>query len=224
MTTQAIEPTHCDLCKASLDRGYVYQYRDDVLVSSICFGCDRVIKLKEYRDTKILTTSFLIDNTIKLTTSEIKELIYDWKADTTGLENVLPHYADDQAFTARIEAHISLRKILKEITRFESEVWFKGLQSLIRPSQSRGFSAKLPSSPGELSVLTYSMCGRCIVTIEEGNVQVSMMCDESSDTPTMGDKGIRATEEQALDLLSRTIAAYQDGTLKFEEDSGVSYI
>ncbi len=224
MTTQAAEPTHCDLCEASLDRGYVYQYENDVLISSICFACDRVIKLKEYRDTRILTTSFLIDNTIKLTTSEIKELIYDWRGDTTELEKVLPRYANDKAFTARIEAHISLRKILKEISRFETEVWFRGLQALIRPSKSRGFSAKLSSPKGELSVLTYSMCGRCIVTIEEGNTQVSMMCDESSDTPTMGDKGIRATEEQALDLMNRAITAYQNGTLKFEEDSGVSYI
>jgi len=68
------------------------------------------------------------------------------------------------------------------------------------------------------------MAGRTIITIEDDKSSVSMICIEDSDEPTMGDKGIDATEKQAMHLIDLTIELFESGHLKFKEDTDVRYV
>lgn len=221
MNTQD-EPTNCHTCNASLERGYSYRYKNNILVSALCFNCASDRDLNEYRETNVLVTSFCTDNTLKLYDEpSVKKFIWgagDVSSNLQSLENILPSLSGE--LQLRVGAHISFLKVYQKIKTFEQDVWFKGLQDLVRPSKDRGFSAK----DGNLTVMTYSMAGRCMITIEDDKASVTMLCDESAKTSSMGDRGIRATESQAIGLLDRAVKGYQDGTLKFTVDKEVSYL
>lgn len=217
MSTQ-VKPTNCQTCDASLDQGYSFRYKDDVIVSALCFGCSDDRDLKEYQETKILRTSFLTNNSLELYDTPLKEFLFEKGHSTAKFETAKLAYASDPAMVARIEAWISYKKIFEKIKLFENEVWFKGLQDLVLPARDRGFAAQ----DGKFVVMTYSMAGRCMITIEDEEASVTMLCDESSKNSTMGDRGICATEAQAITLIERAVKGYQDGMLKFAVDKKIS--
>ena len=206
------DPTNCDTCKASLERGYCYVYTNGELTGAMCFGCDRKEMLKEYLVGKRLRTRLVEDNSLQLYYTDMKK---DWHFDNDAfLEEV----------KVRIDIHLSQRRIFDKIKEFEKEVWFKGLQKQVRAAKVKGVSAKTKLF-GNFSVLTYSMCARTMITIENDTESVTMMTTEDSDENDMGFRGVDATEQQALSLIQLAIELYHNegGTkLVFEEDTKVS--
>ena len=107
---------------------------------------------------------------------------------------------------------------------FEKEVWFKGLQKKVIDSRVKEVSAH-PGIFSNFCVLTYTMAGRTMITIQDDNNSVSFVADETSSDSRTGFQGIDATEEQALSLIQMAIELYhnQGGTrLIFKEDNKVS--
>jgi hypothetical protein len=123
----------------------------------------------------------------------------------------------------QLEIRCSFQKIHAKIKEFEQRVWFKGLQETIRRSKCKGVSATDTPFAG-FHVLTYTMCGRTIITVEDKQSSVSMICLDDSSESTMGDRGIDATEEQAIHLINLAIELYESGHLKFKDDKEVSYL
>jgi hypothetical protein len=215
------EPTNCDKCNASLDNGYCYLYKGSELVGATCFKCDAQEELEKYIETKRLRSRFVTNITLDLyslsTPGELNDIQY-----TKSLRYLISQGSvkEFEEFKYRVDAYCSYLKICEQIKLFESEVWFAGLKKVVNKSKVKGVSAKTK----QISVLTYSMCARTMFTIENSEASVTMMCAEDSETPTMGFRGIDATEEQAINLIKLAIKKYKENTLVFKKDTAVSYL
>jgi hypothetical protein len=151
----------------------------------------------------VLTTSLLIDSA----------LIY-W-----DLKNGTPLQKGDFAFAKHaLQIAEDSEKLQALAKRFEKEVWFAGLQELLSKSTMKGASAYHE----DLGILTYCMCGRCMITFEVKNSHsVTLITDETSNESRTGIQGVCATLEQASDLIINAIQAYRTGMLDFKEDREV---
>src|SRR5271154_1720649 len=122
------EPTNCQTCNASLERGYSSRYRGDKLISVICFGCDRKETMQNYLKTKVLTTRLIEDNEMQL-----------YRFDDNN-------YQDKKTFPpeelkTRLEIRSAYQKIVGKIEEFERKVWFSGVQGTVKFSKVKGVSA-----------------------------------------------------------------------------------
>lgn len=210
------EPTNCDTCNASLDSYWHYEYKDDKIVKATCRDCNRKDMLQEYRQTKRLRSRLIEDNSLALYYVDMKK---DWGFnDNSFLEDL----------KTRIEIQLSYKKIFDKIKEFEKEVWFKGLQKQVMDSRVKGVSAKTKGYTNgfnKFCVLTYSMCARTMITIEDDKRSVTLMTEETSTESRMGFRGVDASEEEAISLIQLAIDLYhnESGTrLEFKEDTGVS--
>jgi hypothetical protein len=204
------EPTNCYTCKASLERGYSYRYQGDVLISALCFDCDRKEVMAEYIKTKRLSTKLIMDNMSKLYDINMKD---DWRFKNTDFLKQLKH---------RVDIQLAADNIQEKIREFEKHVWFGGLQKIVRASKVKGVSAKTTDFHN-FCVLTYSMCGRTMFTIENDKNSITTITSEDGDEyGCMGLQGINATEEAALELLQCAITMDRNNELRFEDDTKVS--
>lgn len=203
-------PTNCQNCNASLERGYSSRYQGNKLVSAICFTCARDETMAEYVESKILTTRLIEDNEMQLYRFDEPEYQY---------RKTFP----PEELKTRLEIRAAYQRIASLIEEFESNVWFKGLQGMVKTSKVKGVSAYANDKKlNDLCVLTYSMCGRTMITIEDNNDTVSLITNEDSSEPCMGWRGICAKEVYALALIQRAIDLYQTKKLVFKEDKKVS--
>lgn len=205
MTTQVQDPTNCDRCRASLERGWSERWRGNVRVEAVCFGCDDAQRLREYLDTGVLTTKFMV---------------------RASIENVHREYgkgvSDPVAAEALARAWASTEAVQRAAKELERTVWFGGLAEQVRAAELRGFRAAFEIAGEKHDVLVWSCAGRVVFTIEpadEGS-HVSVICAEKGDQSTMGIHGIRATEQQAVAMLSGACAAWSSG-MRFERDDKV---
>lgn len=206
------EPTNCQKCNAGLDRGYSFRCQGNEINRAVCFECADKEELQEYLETKTLRTGTLTRNFFHTHCFFTDNNNINWAHAKTPLSEV----------SDRIGMQQSLDKITSKIGEFEKEVWYRGVQKQVSESSVKGISAKI----GDFSVLTYTMCGRTIITFDDGKVDVSAITleDETSKEGCMGWRGIYATEEQALKLIDTAIQAYKQGQLVFQEDDKVSYL
>jgi hypothetical protein len=90
---------------------------------------------------------------------------------------------------------------------FEREVYMRGLSRAIDAEPTRGMCGELAG----VTILTYVMAGRVLVTLWRGGEQVSVMAAEGEDPPRMG---LHTTTdvEAARSMLRAVIAGWpQDG-------------
>lgn len=206
------EPTNCDTCQASLERGYNYLYKEDKIVKATCFDCNRKDILQEYIKTKRLSARLIQDNMMFLYDVDMKK---DWHFDK--------NYFLEELKT-RIDIQLSYSRIFNFIKEFESEVWFKGLQAQVKASQVKGVSARTKVFDN-FCVLTYSMCGRTMITIETDKESVTLITAEDSSESVMGFQGIDASEHEAVSLIQLAIELYHNEggpRLEFKDDDKVS--
>lgn len=97
-------------------------------------------------------------------------------------------------------------EVLKTYTKvFELEVWFRGLQALMKNSGS--LSLETP----EVKALFMGTGGRALMTFSnQANDSITLITDESRETPCMGIQGIDSTEEIAKALILNVIIAWND--------------
>ena len=221
------EPTNCELCNSSLEYGYCYTCDGSELVGVHCFDCDRLKVLQEYKETKVLKTKLLMNNIIDLMQMG-RSFSYTEKDNRTyrlkRFADIVTRGTPEEIEEVRLQLEIraSFTRIYDKMKEFEQKVWFKGLQETISKSKFKGVSAEIPFR--DYKVLTYTMAGRTIITIGDEKSSVSMICLDDSTESTMGDKGIDATEEQALYLIESAIELFESGYLKFKDDNDVSYL
>ena len=221
------KPTNCDQCGASLEQGYCYTYEGSELVGAHCFACDNLNAIEEYRKTKVLTTRLVTNNILDLMDIgrpwSYHEKDYGSRILNT-FNNIVTKGSIEELEYLQIllEIRLSFQKIYAKMKEFEQRVWFKGLQDIISKSELKGVSADSPFR--DFKFLTYTMCGRTIITLEKNEAFVSMICLDDSKESSMGDKGICATEEQAINLIELAIESFEMGNLKFKDDSEVSYL
>lgn len=232
------EPKNCQTCNASFETsGYCFTMNGDgKIIKALCRTCSEIEVFDRYKKDGILTTSLIMDNlhTMFYFRDRVKDLPYvyslvkdiAWCNDYNLLcqvQSLLENY-DRLDSQTKIEFGIqkSLLKITKKISEFEKEVWYKGVQKQAYASAKKGFSAKI----GNYSVLTYSMCGRSMITFDDDKSTVTSITldDEVSREGCMGWQGVCATEAQALALIDKAITEYKNGNLVFEDDTKVSLL
>lgn len=218
-------PTNCQQCNVSLsDRPYIYMYRDDKIIGAYCCDCDDKNIMDTYLKTKVLRTRLI--ERISLDLCDVGRAWAYWEPETRKYKNKKFNeiffggiVGELQDLQNKLDIWISNAKIHEKIKEFEKEVWFNGLQKIIQKSESKGVSAELPS----IKCLIFSMCARTMITIESETASVTMMCEEDSHELTMGFRGIDATEQQALALITLIIDSWKSGYLVFKDDNKVSY-
>jgi hypothetical protein len=202
------DPTHCDRCRASLERGWSERWRGERRVEAVCFDCDDAEAIAAYSATKVLTTKVM-------TRASVESVRREYGNGTR----------DPAAFVALGLAHISTLLIRNAVKDFERVVWFGGLQEQVRAAKYRGLRAGFEIAGERYKVLVWSCAGRTVFTIEPADEsrQVSLICAEDSAESTMGIHGICATERQAIAMLSGACAEWANG-IRFERDDKVGMI
>jgi len=203
---------NCQRCDASLERGHSARWSGDELKEVICFDCSNNEEFKEYIDTKVLTTHLVTNNWMKL--FYLLETNREPKRVSISNQNEL------RDLRYRLDIQIAILDIQKKIKEFETKIWFGGLQEIVRASTVKGVSAKTEKDEN-FCVLTYSMCGRTMFTIEDDLGSITLITDETSKDPCMGLQGIRANVGYATYLLNFAIEKWENKTLKFKDDSKV---
>jgi len=219
------EPIHCIQCKTSLEgKRYVYLYKGDQLIEAHCFDCDRKNSIKSYVETGKLRTALI--NTVSL---DLNDISRPWShRDKDPYTYNLPTFrqvfdSGSEETLKEVQTLLSIwmdyKKIYQAIKIFERDVWFNGLSKITHKSARKGMSAKLMST----KCLTFTMCGRTMITIEDDKASVTMMCNEDGEELSMGFRGVDATAQEAIDLINLMIDSFKNGLLKFADDDEVSY-
>lgn len=199
--------TACDTCQGNLDSGEVTWYRNGLVYKTICFKCDKKERFEEYLSTNKISTKLMLDASM---------IVYDLKnghplkeGEFTNLKSVL-------------EINEAVEKLQIQCKEFESKVWFNGLQAEVHNSKFKGLSAKNDS----VQVLTYAMCGRCMITINSGQDKdydhITFITSEDGSNPVMGIQGIHCTYEKAAKLINTAIENYIGKDFIFAVDKEVN--
>ncbi len=112
MTT---EPTECDDCGGSLERGYssIYRGTNTEPTKHVCHTCSRKERWADWGNNRVLTTRLISDAILtRVPTEESKNVMDD------------------------------LRVVEDEVRDFEEQVWRGGLKKQMTESADRGFSRK----------------------------------------------------------------------------------
>lgn len=212
-------------CGADLERGYSQRWVGDECKEVICFGCDKKESLDDHMKTGIITTHFMMD--CMMAVYDLMSEVYKGGSRDCHDEKKLLALLDrdyPETTKAKIRVQLATARICDKVKEFESKVWFNGLQDKVLATKVRGVSAKLGKKQKNFCVLTYTICGRTMITIEDDDASVTCVADETSKESRTGYHAIRATGEQALALIDKAIALYQDGTLKFKDDKKVAMV
>lgn len=193
------DPTNCDRCKASLEHGWCERWRNDKRVEVMCFDCDKKERHERYAEDDVLTTRLLTD------------------AEMYGVRLEYGKEASDPLLDRVRRESDRIKPALK---RFESAVWFGGLQSLVRDTQYRGHRATFEANGTKADALVWSCAGQTLITIEpaDGSYSVTLITAEDSSEPVMGIQGIRATWGDARALID---AAAKLRTADFARDDKI---
>jgi hypothetical protein len=194
------DPTNCNRCNASLERGWSFLQRTDG-TEYLCFECSDKEVIKQYLETHILTSKLSMIAAL----AEVKlEVGKTPKIDIETIAKVID----------------SFNRIRNEYKIWEQEVWFGGLQKQVRDATYTGMSMEFLSG----RVLTMSSAGRTLFTIDSAvlDCSLTLITAEDSDDHVMGLQSICATEEQAIRLLKESRSAFKDG-LTFHQDKGIGF-
>lgn len=134
-----------------------------------------------------------------------------------GYGNPIPQ---PRCYVAVNESVERITKVLKTV--YEPRCWFGGLQKFVRPEPVKGHSAEVEG----LKMLSYCMAGRAVQTLSIGDDSITLITaeDEDEDEARMGIQGIDATEERAIEMLTRATALWESGVLKLKRDGEVSIV
>ena len=101
------------------------------------------------------------------------------------------------------------------VDQFEKGVYLNGLKELIEKSDSRGMSGTFNG----VSLMTYVMCGRVMITLEKpsskypnSNDSFTIIGVEPPDKPQFGWQSVYATMDQAKDMVKRVVDGWSELT------------
>lgn len=215
------DPKFCSKCKCDLsNKRYTCFYRGEEMIDVLCADCHKAQLYETYLSSGKLSTTLVTEASL-----DLLDLSYKRDDDYTKTLRYLIGDATVERFKEfknAVDVYYDYLQVCKKIKEFEQKVWFSGLQKIIKKSSKKGVSGKMPFSNHKF--LTYSMCGRTMITLEDAESSVTMICAEDSSTPSMGFRGIDGTSEQAIRLIQLAIELYTgEPGIKFSEDSDVSY-
>ncbi len=201
-TTQ--DPTNCDRCRASLERGWSERWIDGVRAHAVCFACNTKEYRAEYEASDIFTTKIMTDAAIYGVRLE-----YGRESPDPLLDRAL---RDTQAIQTAAKT-------------FERDVWFAGLQDAVRKATTKGSRATFAVGGVPCVLLAWACAGRVVFTFEpeDESYQVTLITAEDEARSVMGIQGVRATRAQAVALIDAATAALRGG-VGFTRDDKVDML
>lgn len=91
------------------------------------------------------------------------------------------------------------------------------LQGVVEATNSQGLRADV----GAVTYLSCTLAGRSMFQIEQGEVRVTLILDESSPNARGGVQGLDATADQAVALIAQGIADWKAGKIKLQPSRSV---
>ncbi len=146
-----------------------------------------------------------------------------------SIREKLDQFAKDSVLTGRLimdsissqdldgprhEIRKSYERLRDRIRGFERRVWFGGLQEEVKRCTRSAMSMK----HGTLEVLLFSSAGRTMVTIQDGDLDFTVVAAEDSDKPSMGMQSVTGREAELFGLLDRAEAAWESGVRPVPDD------
>lgn len=213
------EVKDCMRCTASLERGYSSRYVNNKCTEVICFKCDKQESIADHMKTGVITTHLMMDcmmDVYRLVDGDVHN-----EDKLLALLRLSDSFKSSDETKAKIKIQLATIQIQSKIKEFEARVWFSGVQDQVLATKCRGVCAKLGKKHDNFNVLTYSICGRTMITIEDKKASVTCVADETSKESRTGLHGINASGEEAIALINKAIKLYEDKTLKFLDDDKV---
>lgn len=104
-------------------------------------------------------------------------------------------------------------RLISFAKRFEREVFGHDMAKIIDTSEKRGMGGNI----GGVNVMSWVMCGRCMITLEAPNPtdprlkdSFTLICNEPPGDPNMGYRSIAATADRAEELVNLVIKAWAE--------------
>lgn len=187
----------------------------------ICDPCDRVQRVKRYTVDDLLSTQLMIDASIM----NARVGSEDERLRRLGYT--------PEVVAALAEVWHDIAAIERHVRRFEREVWFAGLQKIVRASCSSGMSFTFPNNGPKFLLLCSA--GRCMMTIEAKTHSITLITAEDEGPNheargpkppgqgPMGIQGIDATVSQAIELVREAVDVWKSGRFDIVDDKKVSF-
>ena len=212
-------PTHCDRCGGAFNGGYCARWvvppgaKEAKLTEAICFDCEEVESVYQFNKDRVLTS--------RLMTSAVLNASHDEYRVKRGSRS---YGEPERRYAAMYRlVYASYEKVRLEVKRFEQAVWFAGLQAQVQKATHRGFKMTFSDDGVDTIAMVYSLAARTQITIERGDTQIMLITAEDETSPVMGINGLRATEQQAIDLLKSAAGAFKSGA-KFKRNDKVGIL
>lgn len=119
------------------------------------------------------------------------------------------------------EAGKAIRALEDVAKRFRNEVYQRGMSSTIVSSSYHGMSLEI----GPVKILIYDIAGRVMVTLWEGEANITFIADESDDS-RFGLQSVSATLLTVQRMVETIIASWKGSAMpwrKMEDDAKVSF-
>lgn len=146
------DPTNCDRCGASLERGHVQILGARGRVkSTICHACNDAERLDGWRQTGTILTGLMTRAAIASVTGKEPELQPIWVA------------------VERVQASVDV---------FDREVWRGGLRAHLHGHRERGESLEFQG----MKLLTFVMAGRVLITLDDPASSLTLITLEDEET------------------------------------------
>ena len=195
----------CDRCTSSLERGHVQHYEGEKLKETICFKCDAGDHLAEYKKTRKLSASLIMN--------------------AAGGN----YYSPEDNIKIKSETGV----INEAIDDFEKNVWWEGgLQTWNEKSENRGFSASKGSV--ETRMYTIAGRTMITMLDHSKDIDVTLITSESDERDFhkkygmpelyMGLQSINATAREAVELIADVKKQHSQGLLNFLPNNGISVL
>ena len=191
-------------CLAHAHERYLREYAQSKLLTTQLL---QLASLEKYRPMPILNQRALLE--ISQASVLIQAAIKTWEATVW--------FGGDQPWldSKRVENNghfISYKKVNGKIPT--DALPPNSLQAFVIPAPWKGYQAQV----GTLLYRSYTICGRSLFQIEEGDYFLSICCDETSPQPRSGLQGIQATLPDALRFLERAVADWKGGVIRLEHE------
>lgn len=209
----------------------------DTEVTYSCEEHDDERRIKEYRETGILTTRLSMVAALEA---------YRWgKRSAVG----------DTSWFEYFQAEMG--RVTEAFKVWEREVWFGGETPELDPDRVRPYSERLTdilaykcdatgrklATKGSLQAfvldakwkgyranvantvyLSYTMCGRSIFQIDDSNgAMVTLILDEDSPTARGGIQGIQCTADKGVTLINKAVEDWKAGRITLVQNEGVGF-
>lgn len=176
-------------------KGEVTKYECD---SCVCRG-----RIKDYEETGYLTSKLIME--ANLATHKYNG----------------SYYRDEQPSQTHINVAEACKRLEVSIRAFQTNVWFNGMKTQINAEKR---VAGMSASHDSFKILTFCTAGRCMLTLEEANVSLSIVADETSDISNIGLQSCYGTEKELLSLLAKSQLLFAEDKLNLIPDNKISII